>query len=239
MIPLPPGIVILTGGGSSEPVEGKCGAKKRTGPGYCMRDPMPLGRCPKHGGKSLVGVEHPNFRHGRRSAHMPARLIERLDIAQSDPELLSVVNSAAIIQARIDELLEQVYSGESGAAWKELRKLWGLFQRHRRAGNVAAMQEVLETINEPMERGFAAHAAWDELGIQMDRHARLADQEQKRRDKIAATMTVEDGLGMVGTILDVIRRHTSPEQQQVISAELEQLITLDAVPVAARSRRRR
>lgn len=239
MMTLPPGITLLEGGGSSEPVDGKCGSKKQTGPGYCMHDPMDgRTRCYNHGGKTPVGALSPHFKHGLRSAYMPQRLLPRFETAQSDPELLSVLNSAAIVQARVDELLEQVYEGEAGANWRELKKLWSQFQRHKRSGNVPGMQEALELIDQPMERGFAGHAAWEELGLQLDRHARLVAQEQKRRDKLQAMMTVEDGIGMLGTITDVIRRHCSPEQQTAIAAELAQLVTIDAVPVAGRSRRR-
>jgi glucans biosynthesis protein len=44
-----------------------CGAKTRFG-GQCQKPP-PQGRprCSLHGGMSLAGQCHPNYRHGRRS----------------------------------------------------------------------------------------------------------------------------------------------------------------------------
>lgn len=230
----------LPGGGSAEPIEGKCGSLLSSQVGYCTKDPVEgRTRCFKHGGHTPVGALSPHFKHGRDSRYVPQRIAKRFEAAKGDPELLSVHSSAAIIQARVDELLERVYSGESGANWRELFKLWELFTKHKRAGNVPGMQEVLELIDRPIRLGFADHTAWEELGLQVDRHARLADQEQKRRDKIAASMSVEEAMAMLGTVLDVITRHTSEEQQQAIGAELEQLVDLDAVPIAARSRRRR
>lgn len=228
--------------GSDQPIPGKCGAKLRGSdpPRFCQDWPSNgLERCWRHGGKALVGALNPAFKDGSHSRFMPTQIAQRFDAAKSDPELLSTRHSAAVLQARIDELLERVYSGESGAAWREIAKLWREFWKFRTAGNVAKMQEMIELLDEPIRRGIADHAAWEEMGQQMDRHARLADQELRRLDKLQATMTVEDAMAMLGTVLDVIRRHTTPEQQQLIGVELDQLVTLDAVPLAARSRRRR
>jgi hypothetical protein len=137
-------------------------------------------------------------------------------------------------------LLERVQSGESGAAWRLLQKHWNDFRRFRTAGNVAKMQETLELMADPLERGFADHAAWEELGLQLDRRARLSEQEQRRIEKMEATLTVEEAMGLLGTVLDVLKRHvTDRAVLDAIGADLEQLVTLDAVPVAARSRRRR
>lgn len=40
-----------------------CGAKTRSGK-PCKRSPTYQGRCHLHGGKSLPGIAHPNYKHG-------------------------------------------------------------------------------------------------------------------------------------------------------------------------------
>jgi len=47
-----------------------CGAKNRQGL-PCKRAPMPNGRCSNHGGKSLKGFAHPNYKHGCYSLYDP------------------------------------------------------------------------------------------------------------------------------------------------------------------------
>jgi hypothetical protein len=47
-----------------------CGAKNRRGL-PCRRAPMLNGRCSNHGGKSLKGFAHPNFKHGCYSHYDP------------------------------------------------------------------------------------------------------------------------------------------------------------------------
>jgi hypothetical protein len=46
-----------------------CGAKKRRKDETCRAPAMPNGRCRIHGGLSLGGIAHPNFKHGRRSKY--------------------------------------------------------------------------------------------------------------------------------------------------------------------------
>lgn len=227
-------------GGSPEPVPGKCGSKRTQGPGYCLRDPMPNGRCYKHNGAALRGPLAPSYKHGRYSRYMKLQLAERYLETAQDPELLSLREDVALVTERIEQLLERVQSGESGAAWRLLKRHWADFRRFRTAGNVAKMQEMLELLAEPLEQGIADHAAWEELGLQLDRRARLAEQEQRRLEKMQATLTVEEAMGLLGTVLDVLKRHVTDQATlDAIGADLEQLVTLDVVPVAARSRRRR
>ena len=47
-----------------------CGAKTRSGT-PCKRAPRYNGRCNLHGGKSLMGIAHPNFKEGRYSKYHP------------------------------------------------------------------------------------------------------------------------------------------------------------------------
>lgn len=229
-------------GGSPEPVPGKCGAKRSQGPGFCLRDPMAngSGRCPKHGGRALRGAESGTFVHGRYSRHVPVRLLERLETARQDPELLSLRAEIELTDARVAELLERVQSGESAMAWKHVARHWKDFRRFKAAGNTARQDEALEELSDALERGLRDQHAWDEIGGHLDRRQRLVEAQQKHLERTQATLTVEEAMGLLGTVLDVLRRHViDPDVLDAIGADLEQLVTLDAVPLAARSRRQR
>jgi hypothetical protein len=53
---------------------GFCGAKTRAG-SPCKRARNFTGRCHLHGGKSLFGISHPNYRHGAYSKYRSLGLI--------------------------------------------------------------------------------------------------------------------------------------------------------------------
>ena len=64
----------------------RCGATTRAADRHpCQKWAMKNGRCMFHGGKSLVGVEAPRFKHGRYSILLPHNLAER--VYQVSPDL--------------------------------------------------------------------------------------------------------------------------------------------------------
>ena len=83
-----------------------CGAKTRKGT-PCLRAPMVNGRCNLHGGKTPIGAALPQFKTGRYSKYLPARLAERYHEAERDPELLSLRSELALVQARLAELISK------------------------------------------------------------------------------------------------------------------------------------
>ncbi len=53
-----------------------CGARTRSGMA-CKAWAMRNGRCAKHGGKSLFGIAHPNYKHGLYSKYCPSGAMRR------------------------------------------------------------------------------------------------------------------------------------------------------------------
>src|SRR5262245_3359933 len=228
--------------GSPEPLPDKCGAKNQSRPGYCIRDPMANGRCYRHGGPSLVGIASPSFKTGRHSKYLPGRLAERSEEAQRDPDRLALRDEIALLAARVNELLQRAHSGESGQLWVQLQSRWRDFERFRASGDVKNMQLALETFAEPLSKGVADHAAWTEIGQLQDRRQRLVEAERRRLEQTQQTLTVEEAMGLLRTVLDVIKRNvTDRTVLSRIATELASLVTLDAVPlaVAGRGKRRR
>ncbi|GEM_PF-5275534 len=92
-----------------------CGAKKRNGE-PCTQKPMRNGRCRMHGGASLAGAAHPNFRTGKRSRyfrHVPQAMKEAYKAALHDPDLLSMGAEIALLTARISALLDRLSTSEA------------------------------------------------------------------------------------------------------------------------------
>ena len=89
----------------------RCGAKTRAGTPCKRRARWPHGRCRLHGGLSLCGIAHPNFKHGGRSKYWfppppsPAALI-----AAMEAERLSLEEIAARLARR-----RQAAAGRRGA----------------------------------------------------------------------------------------------------------------------------
>ena len=92
---------------------GICGAKNRAG-GICHAKAMPNGRCRNHGGKSLSGLQAPNFKTGRYSKALQ-KLDDDFSDRVNDPRLLDPRRTMAVQEAtmaRLADLVEQADSPE-------------------------------------------------------------------------------------------------------------------------------
>src|SRR5204863_58364 len=105
----------------------KCGAKTRSG-GHCKNPGGPNGRCKFHGGASLSGPAHPNWKGGRYSKYVPKDLLERYHQAARDPNLVAMHDEIALVDVRVSQLLEAV--GETGNTklWREARTRFDAFK---------------------------------------------------------------------------------------------------------------
>jgi len=225
---------------SWEPIEGRCNARRVRGQGLCQRHPVAgKTRCQKHGGRSLSGVASPSFKTGRWSTALPQRLLARYEQAQSDGELLALRDEIQLTDARLGDLLSRADSGESGQLWLTLQQRWREFQRYRASGDVRRMQASVELLGEQVQRGVSDHEIWTEIGSLMDRRQRLVEAERRRLETMAQSLTVEEAMGLLRTVLDVIRRNvTDRAVLGRIASELGSLVTLDAAPLAFRTSRR-
>src|SRR5690349_13713695 len=97
-----------------------CGAKTKTG-APCKGAPMPNGRCRLHGGKTPSGIASPQYKTGRYSRVLPTRLQSRYDAARTDAALLELRDDISLLDARLEDLLSRVDTGESGVLWASLK----------------------------------------------------------------------------------------------------------------------
>jgi hypothetical protein len=104
---------------------------------------------------------------------------------------------------------------------------------------VRRMQASVELLGEQVQRGVSDHEIWTEIGSLMDRRQRLVEAERRRLETMAQSLTVEEAMGLLRTVLDVIRRNvTDRAVLGRIASELGSLVTLDAAPLAFRTSRR-
>lgn len=87
-----------------------CGAKTRSG-GKCQRSPLKgATRCALHGGKTPVGADSPNLKHGRYSKYLKESLQSKLvDVQSDDP--LDLLPELEVQRVLFAEYIERYKSG--------------------------------------------------------------------------------------------------------------------------------
>ncbi len=186
----------------------KCGAKTRSGK-PCKKPGVGAGgRCKFHGGESLSGPAHPNFRHGRHSKYMPSALAERYATAARDPDLTSMRDEIALSDVRIGQLLEAL--GETGNTrlWKASVIAFNQFKAAGgKKGAVVAARVALKQLEEVLTQGLTAAATWDELRETLELRRRLAESEVKRMKDLHQMITMGQALALLGRMAEATKTH--------------------------------
>ncbi len=194
----------------------------------CARPPLAgRVRCRLHGGASLSGEAHPNFTTGRYSKTLPKRLLDSYRAALDDPDLTDGRAEIALLEARTNELLEQVGATGNTKLWKEAVDNLQAFRRAASAGGdsaVGAARIALEQLDQVLTRGLSASATWDELRETLDLRRRMADSQTKRLKDQNLMVTTTAALAILVQFYKVVSLHvTDSDARAAIAAEFRRL----------------
>ena len=171
-----------------------------------------------HGGKTPRGPASVHWKTGRWSKFLPSRLLTHYRAAGLDPELLSLREEVALVDARIMDLLTRVDTGESGALWRDVHAAMTRFEQRQARHDVKGMTEAFTRLQHLISRGVADDATWEEIGTLMDQRRKLVESEQRRLTMAAEVLTREQALAFMGQIVDVVTHHV--QDKQILQAML-------------------
>lgn len=181
-----------------------CGARKRDG-SACQTIPMANGRCRLHGGASLTGTAHPNFKNGRYSRYLPKDIRSRYDEAMRDPDLISLRDELGLLTARITDQLSKLEKSES-PPWGEALTA---FEDMAKAKDETVRDRARKTLEEVLRRGRDADTVqrrvWAEVRELTQEKSRVAAIEWKRLNDVNGTITVEQALLFAKAFMEAAR----------------------------------
>lgn len=184
----------------------RCKAKAKSTGEQCRKHAVPgMEVCRYHGGLTPRGVASPHYKHGRYSKYVPTRLMERYVESVNDPELLNLSAEIALVDSRVADVLGRVDSGESGRRWRALGGLRSQFLTAQRRQDQEGMADALADILNGIRQGQADFEAWSEIVDLLERRRRLVESEQKRRIAMQLVVKVEEAVGAMHQIADVVR----------------------------------
>ncbi len=203
----------------------QCGAITYDG-GICKRMATSNGRCHWHGGlRSPADTSPAPHNGGKWTTVLPDYLRARYQNTTNDPDRLSVQGEIALIDARIEDLLSRLSSGESGAAWEELNDAYfqmrtaaaqGLYEEERsqrfRLGNIIA-------------DAVDASTSWVNIVALIEQRRRLVECEQRTAVIAAVQQRRQDAAAVIDAYTTAIQQHVSdPETCTAIHAEADRLL---------------
>lgn len=167
------------------------------------------------------------WKHGRYSKYMPAHLAQDYERARNDPDLLSLNDSIALLDAQISATLRKI-GGRNAAgskSWSEaaraFRAMMSALQKQtpdpdQQATAIKALQDVIEA-------GFSEARLYDDLNELIERHRKVTESEQKRRIALQAHIDVQAAMGLFYQLVKVIDETLKDDR---FSVERKQIYTL-------------
>lgn len=174
----------------------KCKAKaKRTGK-RCKNNPVDgMEVCRMHGGKSLKGIAHPSFKHGRYSKHLPGGKQALFQELSADQDILSLDENISLIDVRLIELIQSLAEGGNPAElWKKASRAWDLMWRATMRADENAVAKHRDEIEAMLRDGLGDTTTWEEIDRISITRMRLTDTEMKRREKMKYMILAEDAM---------------------------------------------
>lgn len=201
---------------------------------------MENSRCRLHGGKTPVGLANANTKTGRYSKVLPVGLAGRYELALRDPELLSVREDVALLQARIDEHLASIAGDEAGPDYTDVVELVQEIADKWMGWDRTTMDAKLRELREAAGARRDAERLFADVRDLIGEKAKLVAQENKRMVDLGQMMTVEEGVLLAQALAEVSNREISDEAVATRSAtEIRRRIFEGVRAVMQRQRRGR
>lgn len=176
-----------------------------------------------HGGMTPRGIASPHFKNGLHMRHqsaLPPRLLATYEAGLSDPDLLAVKSEISLTDARLEDLLGRVDTGEAGETWNSLRETFHVAEKSRQKWdrNVGSVDgekakqtffEAFETIGTLIAEGAQDYRAWEEVHKMVEQRRKLAETEAKRLEKMGRMITSDRAMQMVAALVELVRENVS------------------------------
>ena len=148
-----------------------------------------------HGGKSLSGIAHPNYKTGRYIKGLNGRKAEIVDNLLKDEDLLRLDDNIALLDLRIIDLVDSLMEGGNPAElWKQAMRSWKYMWRASAREDKEAVIKHRGELDEILRQGAREISTWDEIDDRTETRRRLVDTEMRRREKMQYLVMVEDAL---------------------------------------------
>ncbi len=181
-------------------------------------------RCKAHGGLTPGGLASPNIRHGLYSNFLPARLAGSYEnLLTLGQDLFKIDDETAALTSLIQEQLEKIESGESGAAWQKLSEIYEklaiLGQKPNKSSeDIQMFNALFVELGKVISDGSMAFAARSEAVGLIEQKRKFVSDERKDWAAKHQAMSFDRVLliltAMVATFRQALEKHISDDKDR-------------------------
>lgn len=177
--------------------------------------------CRYHGANGR-GIANANYKNGRYSKGIPARLIERYEASEKDPDLLALRSEIALIDSRIADVLTRVDTGESERMWTALKDEVQALKEALALGQTINFRRIDALINNARNDWMS----WNEIIIMIENRRKMVLAEAKRLETMQQMITAGQATTLMQAMLESVQRNVSdPKEKAAVQADFVRLAT--------------
>lgn len=190
--------------------------------------------CVAHGAKRATTLIKRDLRKAilARRERLPRRMLEAYDEALQDKELLLLRRDLALVESRIEDLLDRADSGESGRIWRELRDTWNSFTHATRSGEEQTAEAYLQKVNDLIVEGNQDFDVWSEISSLVEQRKRLVESERRRLLEMHQMISTERVMALMERIALIIEKHVDDVKvKRKIGMDIKRLVEDDGTVI--------
>jgi hypothetical protein len=195
----------------------QCNAKAKSTGSRC-KNPAILGmtKCRMHGGKSLKGEKHPNYKHGKFSDYLPERMKIIYDEIKNDPAHDLLSRNIRLRDAFLREKLAMLdLHPESAQVWQDFTQIWDDLKIAFNNENMGRVLSELRKGDTILEERLLYFRTQEEIRIDLKEqradYKAISDIEHKGERAITAT----ELMALMGGVLHVIKEVVTDKQERM------------------------
>lgn len=185
-----------------------------------------------HGGYAPhVGADNHSFTTGRYSKFLPSQMSELYEDAVWNPELLDMSDNIALLEARIQTLLNEFADDQPVPRWSAIKELFDQFTTDLLGTDREKAIKALQAINAQLIAGMRWDTTWDQVTGTMEQLRKVADTEIKRKKELNMMVPIERVVILMAAVAHAVKRNVrDPEEIKAVLNELSTLHSTDRVP---------
>jgi len=214
-----------------------CNAKAKSSGKKCRQPVVPGStKCRYHGGLTPRGKASPHYKNGKRSKYHPANFTEEYERALGHPELMSLRADIALVDVRIQHLLDDLSANRDAYNPNMLRAQISQFQDAYQSRDATRLASLLRQIDDGLETFVASQAGWEELFEAQAHKAKLLEAERRREVDMGAMLSMNQMLMVADRFLEMINTLvTSAEDRKRLKGAFSTFVYSNPVDVTPTS----
>lgn len=210
-----------------------CGAENNDGSNchVAILDPD-NGRCRKHGGASLKGIESKTFKDGSYSRYMPRGMVEHWNEVMEVNGILNLTMDVRLLRTRIIGILENLKNQGNTGGVGELLKAWQNYKTAILTEDEGSILTAFNKLDDAMLAVDTEAAAWVEIYDVLDLKRRTTDSQRKafiQAQKMISEIEFNTFLTALALSLNTRLAH-DPESKALIAGDIRSMVYQRRLP---------